>query len=141
MPTSLPRLQIAMPQELYDAVTDLAELTRQSKARVLLDVLEPATPYFREIAQLIRNQEQLKAEPALQLQSSLQSVMERMTTGVPMTDKASALLLELVQELQAAEEAEASTPRPVTRGVKSSPPLSPPSSPSLSSPLKTPSRH
>lgn len=141
MPHKNPRLSIVVSPEFDAAISDLAQLTGQSKSATVWDVLEPATGFFREIADHIRSQKQLKAEPALQLQSNLDAIMTRMLSGPGLSEKATGLLLELVKEIEAADDAKAPAPRPVTRGAKSLPNPSPSSSPSLSSPLKSTSRH
>lgn len=128
MPTTLPRIKLTVSPEFDAAISDLAALTRQSKSRTIMDVLEPATPFFQELARLIRTQKEIKEEPSRQLQANLEGLMQRMTSGLPMTNRALTLMAELAKEMEQAEAAgtdEDPTPRSVTRGADFSPPSQP----------------
>lgn len=132
MPTELPRLQITMPQALYDAVSRLANLTHQSKARVILDVIEPALPFFQQVGDLLETASQLKKEPANQLAANLDLLQQQLAAqnGSP-SPRALSLMVELFKEIEASESSGATAPHPSNTGGKI--PNPPPSLPSSSS--------
>lgn len=135
MPTTLPRLQLTMQPDLYAAISRLSSLTGQSKARVILDVIEPALPFFNEAARLVESAKELKAEPSKQLVENLARLGDKITAQPDgLSPRAAALMAELASELEAVRDP---APRTVTRGALLGPtsPQAPSFLPSL--PLKS----
>lgn len=134
MPSTNPRINLVVSPAFYDTVTRLAKLSGQSRTRVLLDVLEPAEPFFNEVANLLESAVSLKTEPGSQLASNLAKLQEKLTVAQDgMTPRAQSLLVELMHELEAGK---TQAPDSSNTGAKISQPIensqTTPLSPSLS---------
>lgn len=121
MPTNLHRITLNVSPDFDATVTRLAALSKQSKAAVLMDILGPAQPFLNEVANLLESAVSLKTEPGNQLAANLAKLQEQLTISQDgMTPRASSLLVELMQELEAGK---ASCPRSSNTGAKTSQPF------------------
>lgn len=101
MPSTNPRINLVVSPSFYETVTRLAKLSGQSRTRVLLDVLEPAEPFFNEVANLLESAVSLKTEPGSQLAANLAKLQEKLTLSQDgMTPRAQSLLVDLMRELE-----------------------------------------
>lgn len=83
MPTTKPRLTLALDEATYAAVADVADARHVSKATVVRDFLEPAIPILHRMAAIMRHAEKVQDEAAEDFAASLARSEEFLTALLP----------------------------------------------------------
>lgn len=116
MPTMKTRVNLTLDDTLVAAIDRIRAITGQPRTAVIMEVLEPSTPYFEQMAQMLEEAQQQKAQPSVQLMGNLEEVTRRVASGYgDLSPRARKLMEELLLEMSS-EQSGGTGPRPVTRG-------------------------
>jgi hypothetical protein len=82
MPSNLPRVQVRLTPEQYDAIAAIAKRARLSMSRVVSDIIEPHLPVLRSAAQMLKDAAEMTDEARAALRPMIDANERKMERAV-----------------------------------------------------------